>query len=357
VFSGRVTDLVAIFDTSVGGTVATVIASDYTAELANRYVGDVPWAAEKLGPRFDRILSVAGIGINHKIDAVPADLTVTYRDVDSQPVARLLQELAISGAGVLWSATNLVTGEYLWLEDIGNRAALMVITRDDDGLIRIHPADATVTGAVTISACSFLLEPVQWHQTYDDQSTQVTLGWLDQTTDPGPPAVIRPTSREISVTDATAEVFAGRRHLGVSTQLAIETEAHTIADTILARLRVAGWRIAGLTWRMGPNDPITQAELGTMLTILDGTTRIGLPILITDLPGWSPIGSTEQLPVYLEGARMTNHNGYWEIELLTSDARNQGRATIPWTALPADWLWVDFDESVSWDELAGVSIE
>jgi hypothetical protein len=357
VFSGRVTDLVAIFDTSVGGTVVDVIASDYMAELANRYVGDAPWGAESLGSRFSRILSVAGQGINHDVDPAPAALTVSYRDVDSQPVARLLQELAISAAGVLWSATNLVTGEFLWLEDIGNRVALNILTKDPDGWIRVHPAGADVTGAVTISACSLLLEPVEWEQTYADYSTQVGLMWLDQVYDPGPPAVIKPTGREITVVDAASEALTGRRRLSVSTQLALQTEAQTIASTILARLRVPGWRVSGLTWEMDPHEPLTQAELGVMLTILDGTTRIGLPILLTDVPPWSPMGSADQIPLYLEGARFTNHNGYWKIELLTSDAHNQGTAAIPWTALPADWLWTQFDPSVSWDALAGVSIQ
>ena len=357
VFSGHVTDLIASYDTSIGGTVVDVIASDYMADLANRYVGDVPWGAEALGPRFDRILSVAGQTINHHVDPAPAALSVSYRDVDNQPVARLLQELAISAAGVLWSATNLVTGEFLWLEDIGNRVALNILTKDPDGWIRVHPADASVTGAVTISACSLLLEPVEWEQTYADYSTQVGLTWLDQVVDPGPPAVIKPTSREITVTDVNSEALTGRRRLSVSTQLSHQTEAQTIASTILGRLRVPGWRVSGLTWEMGPHEPLTQAELGVMLTILDGTTRIGLPILLTDVPPWSPMGSADQIPLYLEGARLSNHNGYWKIELLTSDAHNQGVAAIPWTALPVDWLWTQFDPSVTWDALAGVGIE
>lgn len=355
VFSGRVTDLVASYDTGIGGTVVNVIASDYLAGLANRYVGDTPWAAEPLWSRFTKIVSTAGLTIKSDVDPAPAALTVSYRDVDSQPVGRLLQELAVSAAGVLWAATNLVTGEYLWLEDIGSRAPLQVLTKDPDGVIRIHTATAAALGAVEISACSLLLEPVEWEQTYSDYSTQVSLTWLDQVTDPGPPATIRPTSREILVTDATAETLTGRRRLGVGTQLSVQAEAQSIADMILARVRSPGWRISGLTWDMGPQEQLTQAELGVVLTILDGTTRLGLPILLTDLPEWSPVGKGP-IPLYLEGARLSHHAGYWTIELLTSDARNQGSAAIPWTALPAGWLWNQFDPEISWDELAGVGI-
>src|SRR4029077_3287077 len=57
VFSGRVTDLQASYQLAKCGTVVDVIAQDPPAELANRYVGDVPWTQEALSARFAKIVT------------------------------------------------------------------------------------------------------------------------------------------------------------------------------------------------------------------------------------------------------------------------------------------------------------
>lgn len=555
VFSGRLTDMTARFDTSVGGTVVECIAQDETADLENRYVGESPWLAQTLAARFAAIVAASGSGVKYTVDAGPGALPVTWRDVDAQPTTRLLQELAISAAGVLWSASDLVSGPYLRLEDVAARAPLYrlvqtsptvtnLFTRpsfedsstsawqsSSNGTLTVSvpaagfeaipgrsgskamrvtapaittgtnintvssawipvvagriyrftayarlavfnagvslridvgfkdaagavvgsnvggstysptdtkwgrltctatvPAGATqiqlyirhtanpVAGVVSdwdaimvhevaaagdpsldyfdgdtvdtsdlfydwtgarwlsssiqagaivvipassttgieLSACSLLLEPVQWTQATDDNSTQVVAAWFEQTLDDkGNP---QPTSRSVVAVDYAEETRSGRRRIGVQTQLSTSVSAQQTADLMLARVRGPSWRISGLTWALGPYDALSSAELLATLRLLDGTTRLGVPILLTDLPSWSPVSGDAALPLFVEGGRYVNVNGYWTIEILVSDGKSQGAAAIPWNTVPAPWIWNQFDPSVSWSELSGVGL-
>jgi hypothetical protein len=92
------------------------------------------------------------------------------------------------------------------------------------------------------------------------------------------------------------------------------------------------------------------------MTILDATTRIGLPILLTDVPAWSPAPTRADVPLYLEGAKLTNHDGAWTLELLTSSAAAQGAAAITWDDVPPAWAWDQFDPTITWNDLRGVGI-
>jgi hypothetical protein len=92
------------------------------------------------------------------------------------------------------------------------------------------------------------------------------------------------------------------------------------------------------------------------MTILDATTRIGLPIMLTEVPAWSPAPTSRDVPLYLEGAKLTNTAGAWLLELLTSSAVAQGAGSIAWDQLPAGWQWDQFDPAISWDDLRGVGL-
>ena len=77
VFSGRITDLDARYDMSVGGTVVQVIAADNTAELAQRYVGDAPWTATTLANRFASIISASKQSISYTVASTVGSQQVT----------------------------------------------------------------------------------------------------------------------------------------------------------------------------------------------------------------------------------------------------------------------------------------
>ena len=352
VFSGLITDLDASYSLDMGGTLVKVIAQDWTADLANRYVGDQPWNLEPLGDRFARIVWLTGQQTTYEVDPGPAALHVSYRDVDTQQSLNLLQELARTSGGALWSATNLVTGPYLWLEDVDARLPLKELEEDEGGIVRIVDADLEGMGAITLSACSVALEPVHWIQASDDDGTRVVVNWLEQTTDNE--GKLKPTQRTQTAIDTTAEAETGVRRVQVSTQLVSVNDASSLAGRMLARLRTPGWRVTGLTIRLDPFERLNADALVKVMRLLDGTTRIGQAILLTDLPEWSPVanGATE-LALYLEGGRLTSLDGYWTIELVTSDGGNIGNSAR-WQELDAGWLWQEFDPAIYWYSLSGV---
>jgi hypothetical protein len=97
-----------------------------------------------------------------------------------------------------------------------------------------------------------------------------------------------------------------------------------------------------------------------MMAMLDGTKRLGLPLMLTNLPSWSPIApGTSTIPLYVEGGEFTSIDGYWTIELNTSDGGLAGQSAA-WQDIPnvaPAWLWQEFDPAISWAELSGVGAE
>jgi hypothetical protein len=219
--------------------------------------------------------------------------------------------------------------------------------------VHIVAGDVSSKG-ITLSACSVLLEPVEWLQDTQDSSTRVALGWLDQTLDTD--GNQRPTERTELQIDAALEAATGRRRVAISTKLADHAQASGVAASYLGRLSIGGWRISGLTWKAELSEQLDAAALADIMTILDGATRLGLPILLTDLPEWSPVSKGSNAPLYLEGGRFTNLDGAWEIELMTSSAAATGATDLAWQDLPADWAWNEFGPEISWNDLAGVGL-
>ncbi len=334
VFGGRITNLVAKYDSDVGATVIDVTAQSPLAELDNRYVGDTPWPKEHLHLRFDRIVNASGQDLSYTVDPTVANVNVTWRDVDSTPAGDLLHELAQSVGGALWSAVSDIRGAYLWLEDIDNRPATQNLVMDPDNVVRIHRAEIVADGNkfIEIDACDVLLDPVEWEQTTEDDGTRITLQWMDQTKDDeGNEA---PTQREVIADDPGQERLTGRRNISISTVLSDIAEATSTANSILARATTPGWRVTGLTWSADSADPLDAYALQRMMTILDGVTRNGLGIILTNLPTWAPSPIGQDVPLFLEGGRFTNNEGAWTLELLTSSAISQGKAMVRWQDLP-----------------------
>jgi hypothetical protein len=352
VFAGRITDLTAKWSAGPAAATVAVIAQDDTAELANRYVGDAPWPAEALSARAGRIVAAAGQQTALTIDPAVQAVQVSRQDVDAQPATDLLGALAQSVGGVLWSATSMVSGPFLRIEDVASRTPLFALV-DQSGtgagpiVIAVAPAPP---GSVQLSACSVELDPVEWNQDTQDIATQVAITWKDQTSTPDT------TDRIEQATDPVAEAAVGRRRLGVSTMLSTQPAAAALASQLLARMSIGGWRIAGLTWQAHRADTLDPATLAAMMTILDAATRLGLPIMLTDVPSWSPVANTQSVPLYLEGATLTNAAGYWSLDLVTSSASAQGPAAVAWQDLPAAWSWSEFDPSIAWSDLAGVTV-
>ena len=357
VFSGRITDLEARYDEGAGATLVEVTAADQRAELGNRDVGDYPWNEETLGARFARIIARSGQPIETRVSASAAKYLVSWRDVDRQPAMLLLDELATSSDAVLWAATHPTTGPYLELESMSDRVSLFVLEKSSsDGLIRIVLKPTDQTGAVEIDACSILLDPVRWRHDIEDIATRVAVTWREQFVDPND-GLIKPKDVTETLENPALEADIGVRRIAVATQLSRQADAQNIAGAILGRTGVSQWRVSGLEWHVNQNDDqFDSDQLTVLMKLLDGTSRNGLPLILSNLPEWSPILGTDRVPLFLEGGRYVNEDGAWELDLIVSSATSVGDS-VTWDELPPNpgWSWNEFAPEIRWIDMGGVS--
>jgi len=346
VFSGRITDVDAGWDDGVGGVVCRVVAADFTADLANRVVGDVPWPVQSVTDRTAAILAAAGSDVPISIAPTLAPALMSWLDVDAQPALPLLQDVATSVDGVLWSAVHLDTGPYLYLADPAVLSALYTLQLGDAGLVEVVPLMAA-DNVIALDACELLRDPVVFRQAASDVSTRVVVSWQDQTVDDqGNPA---PTERSVTLIDPVDEQALGVRRVAVSTLLTTDVAATGVAERILGRLRRQSWRASGLVLESAWADP---SQVGAVMDLLDGTRRLAAPILLSNLPDWAPTGGT--IPLYLQGGRYQYTDGAWTLDLVTASAQSQG-TSLPWADLDPAWNWTEFDPAVAWSDLIGVT--
>jgi hypothetical protein len=239
----------------------------------------------------------------------------------------------------------------VWIEDVSGRGALYVLAMNDStGLVGIVPADQAGT-FTELSACRVLRDPVRWVQQVSDVSTVVDLVWREQTLDEQ--GQQRPTDRHVTVTDAELRALYGTRRVGLTTQLSREGDAVEVAEQLFARLTVAEWRVSGLAWDTAVGVAFTDDDMTLALDLLDGQRRLGHPLMVVDLPEWSPV-TAGRAPVYVEGGTYTFDGGRWVLDFKVSSATNTG-AAVAWNELDPSWSWAEFDPSISWSDLNGVS--
>jgi hypothetical protein len=354
VFRGRITDMEARWmGTLAGGTTEVAItAKDFTADLANNRVGDQPWLVEDLGGRVDRILALAAAtttpdqAVTAQIDGTISGTQVTWRDVDSQPAADLVKELASSVASVAWPAVHDPGGAYYWIEDPRNRGALYVLAMGGGGQVVII-ANPQVAGAIALTSQNVLEDPIRWTQDVADVATRADITWLAQgTDDKGQPTT---TETHHVIVDSALEARLGQRGFSLSTQLISDADATWVASTLLARQHSLSWRLSGVTWSIRYEDTLTVDETHAALALLDGTQRIGHPLTITDLPDWVPVG--EVVGVYIEGGSYEFTDGDWVLDL-TASSVGIG-LSVSWSTVDPTWPWTAF-QTLSWIDVSGV---
>jgi len=356
VFSGRITDQEAHFDPDTdrfngGMVVVEMTAQDFTADLANNRIGDDPWPVESMGTRVDKILTLAGTGVTADVAPTLAPILVSYRDVDSQPAAGLITELAATVDGVAWSATHAVSGPYYKIEDPAERASVLTLGVDGTtGLVVV--ISTSPAGGISLSSCDVLLDPVRFVQDVSDTSTRVDVTWLEQGTDDE--GKITTTDRHVVIVDPGLEADLGQRGVSLTTQLQSADDATDVAHHLLTRVTEHGWRLSGVTWATRYTDWRAEDILNA-LTLLDGTTRIGQPLTITDLPDWTPTDD-DSADTYVEGGTYTvDETGAWQFDLTISSTVRGTGSSVPWADLDPAWRWQDFDPGVSWLDLLGVT--
>jgi hypothetical protein len=349
-FRGRVTDMEAKWvPTLAGGTTQVdVTAKDFTADLANNRIGDVPWLVEALGVRVARILELAGTGVTASVDASISSTPVSYRDVDSQPAADLVTELAASVAAVAWPVVHDPGGESYWVEDPRNRPPLYMLHQNTStGQAEVVP-NPVAPEAIGLTSSNVLEEPIRWTQDVADVATRVDVTWLEQGVDEdGHPET---TERHQVTINAGLESVLGQRGFSLSTQLISPDEAARVATSLLASQHATEWRVAGVTWSIRYEEVMTRAETVAAMDLLDGTVRIGHSLTISDLPSWVPV--SDAIVVYIEGGTYTFEDGDWVLELVASSSGIGG--TVTWADVDPTWPWTNF-QNLSWVDLIGVS--
>jgi hypothetical protein len=225
------------------------------------------------------------------------------------------------------------------------------------GTIQIE--SATGRGVITASACDILLDPVTWRQATEDVITSVAVSWQEQTVDDdGLPA---PTERTYTTTDTAAQATYGTRRLSLSTELTTVGDATDIASRLLAQARAVGWRLDGITLdtavmpdEIGSLDDSVRQE--ALLDLLDGTTRMGAPLTLVDMPPYAPRGAVSS--VYVEGGKYEYAEGAWSLALTTTPTAGTG-TSVTWADLAAEepaWTWIQWAPTIVWSDLYGVSV-
>lgn len=344
VFAGRITDLELEYD-ELGGSICRVIAADLAADLANRFVGAEPWPSETLAARASRILAGAGItGVTVEVDPRPAALPVSRADVDRQAAAGLLTDLARSGTAVLWvvvPASTAVPG--LRIEDPAARPSMRALAQSLPSLLwRITD---TAGLSYTVSSSALLRPPISWSRALGDLITRVTVRWLDQTTSPDV------TERSVILTDPGSELAYGARGLSVGTTLASQAAANEAASVWMAGHRPSvNWRVAGLTWDLG-HTPVSDAAADLAVALLDNSRRIGLPVVIDELPWWVPQGA--QAGAYIEGGTYRYDDGRWVFALDGVPATGTG-GSLAYAQTDLSMRYVDIDPTITFLDMIGV---
>lgn len=350
VFDGRVTDLDAEYvpeATDLDGHVVDghmavkVTCVDLLADHENRRVGDEPWPQQTIAKRVNRLQQLADTDIPFRVATDVADIPVTRRDVDSQPVATLLRELATSADAVLIQRTP-ASGPELAIVSAADRKPMLVLTR----LGVVPRTDDVSPRSGTLSACLFDIA-ANWAASVDDTVTRVDVQWKDQATTPDP------TDRTATVEDVMATAALGTRSVSVSSQLASGSDAQNLARSIAARTQTAGtdWRMTGLSLAADDLDPEDTDSLLVVRALLGSATRFGFAVTITDVGGWSLTGPTPG--VYVEGGSYVFEDGAWTVALNVSQYVGQGGLFV-YDDAPEDWTYDSMTPALTFDGLSGV---
>jgi hypothetical protein len=289
VYVGRLADMVLQFDDDTGHAHVRITGDDHLAQLAHVYVGDEPWPVEPAQLRAIRIVALlppALSGFEVEFGALPERFwDVRDRDVDRQPALSLLQDVARS--------TD--TGLYLVAGEAGETPLKYLF----HGLSLDHPGrvfeldvdtyrvvDAAGVAEVTIST-GYLDAGVDYHKGLAQLVTGAQVDYWDD---------VGLVDVSVLYANAGAEDLHGTRREALRTQLVDQVNAELLAARTLLR-GVPSWRTETLTWDADDGGPPTAAAL-TLQRFLRSRDRVGLGVLITDLPSWVP---DESAYVFVEG--------------------------------------------------------
>jgi hypothetical protein len=86
-----------------------------------------------------------------------------------------------------------------------------------------------------------------------------------------------------------------------------------------------------------------------VLDLLDGTIRLGRPLVVSPVELWP---DNNAVAGYVDGGRYA-YDGAWTLELTTTPFGGLGQSAT-WSQLTATWQWQQFDAGIGWLDLVGV---
>lgn len=342
VFMGRITDAVLSWDSDLNRPTLDLTCADFTSELANMRLGAAPYPIQTAKARIDTVLAALGGTIRSVIDPRPGSRTLARTDIDSQSPASILQNVATSTGAILWPSAHATLGSYYRLEDLSTRRALYQLRTTPDGTAYI---DASAKGSTPIPAAA-ILRALDVERDTTDLATVVTVDWVETTRTAD--GATQDTTRTATATDTARLATHGYRRISIQTDLNTAAQAQALAEETLARSAAGGWTIPEATWE--PHLIPTQ-DPTDVLRVLDSTTRMGLPLLITGAAPWVP--GAPSIPVYLDGGTYTHTRGHWTLGLKLTRASVPGDS-LPWNALPPALDWPHMG-TITWSDISAVT--
>jgi len=326
----------------------TVTAVGPLAVLGVRRIGDVPWPQETGTARATRILTAGGTP--WQVDGT-VDLSVLPRDVDAQPAAGLLDELASWTSAAVFDTP---TGEVVYQALSGRSRPVVPFMWDDfDPAATWDQFDAALTWdgdppsigdwpsptsefPIVLPCTAVVFEP-EWASAEATIVNEVAIGY--GAADP---------QAEVRLEDAASITAHGRRYLYQGTGLATSADATARASHILTTQHMERWQIGDVTVALDLLDPATYAAvLG--LVCGDHVTLQGLPqpAPATD---WTGIVEGWTFTQWAEGGTLR------EQMILTLSDPLLSLAVMRWDDYPAIYEWQEHPNFVAWDDLDSIGI-
>lgn len=270
-FTGTVSDVAS---RPVAGVVS-IVGVGPRGGAARVPVGDAPWPQETDGDRAERILAVLAAAGFAVLPGDPGTVEVNPRDVDSQPAAALLDDLAADTGGDAWETR---AGELVW-RDARSRADL--------------------DPALTLDARNVLADP-EFVKDLDGLVTDFEVAYGLPVFDPVDGSTTQAKVRVID-TAAPIQALAVRR----STQLATEADATDYAINVVGRRSRPRFRVPDLAV-----DALHTLELAQLRALLAGEP--GLLVALTGVPTTAGLSSSQ---VWVEGWTETYTRDSWRLSL------------------------------------------
>lgn len=284
VFVGTVTDLAVTRD-EAGDTIIKVTAIDYTARMSAISMGDTPWPQQSSQARWQAINDAIPTGVEVSIPNTVPNVTMAAMDVDNQSIAQVVEDFAWGLGRVPWPITTFASGSltvlaagYKFTSGVFPPSAV-----NDTRASRRDPVYGltTTTRVVCIDACDIDLDGTEFTTNPDDvrQPIRVTYGGSG-------------TEGTYNLDNVGVVVDQSRR-FDVTSGVAAGSGPATVAGQWLRQM--ADWDdYFDAPWRAGAvrvdADSVTGIDQFDQVLdlLLDFTRRIDRPVLLQQLPTWTP---------------------------------------------------------------------